>query len=317
MIAQTGAMLSRSFLTWKFCHELLGGRVTAARIVAFFRELSRGFNPMVAHNDQFSQGIAMVLRGESLKASCYVTHAQSLGFLREKMVSSFIRHETPEKFRVETGLVRNHEKGTTSRQCDLLIHEPVQATPLYRWDDFVVVHHHAARAVVEVKSQLFREEFTDLFKVNESVVSLYPPSPIPTFGYGLTGASIDSCAEYIRNALEANRLNFEEGHKHFNWPACFVIQDRHCIGVCPVYKTAGTPIAFCLVDLIQAEDPGYAIDGMETGFFLQIYTAVLAQRMQALQDQVVYRWFNDLPIKPDGKRWVMANGQVGNGNIPL
>src|SRR5436309_2238149 len=114
---------------------------------------------MVANNENFYRGVAMVLHGEILKASSYVPHAGSLGVLREKMVRNFIRHETPERFRVETGLVRNHDKGETSRQCDLLIHEPVLTAPLYRWEDFVVVHHHAARAVVEVKSDLDKRGF--------------------------------------------------------------------------------------------------------------------------------------------------------------
>jgi hypothetical protein len=95
---------------------------------------------MVAHYGDFRRGLAMVLQGESLKAGCYVTHAASLGILREKMVSSFVRDETPERFRVETGFIRNHEMDITSRQCDLLVHEPALEAPLYRWEDFVVVH---------------------------------------------------------------------------------------------------------------------------------------------------------------------------------
>jgi hypothetical protein len=121
---------------------------------------------MVAHNDNFGRGIAMVLQGESLKASCYVTHGTSPGVLREKMVSSFVRHETPDRFRVESGLVRNHDRNCTSRQCDLLVHEPGSAAPLYRWEDFVVVHDTAARAIVEVKSEIDQAHFQQLLDVH-------------------------------------------------------------------------------------------------------------------------------------------------------
>jgi hypothetical protein len=270
---------------------------------------------MVAHLDDFCKGVAMVLQGESLKALCYVPHGASLGSLREQMVRTFVRHETPEKYRVETGLVRNHDTGASSRQCDLLIHDPKETPPLYRWEDFVVIHAFAARAVVEVKSDLCSDTFTDLLRVHESLISLQSPTFIPTFGYGLTGVTFTSCVKYIQDAVSVNRLNRGNAEKHQNWPTCFAIQNRHCIGVCPADGIGGALPAFCIVDLTQADDSAYTADGIETGFFLQIYSEALQQRRQAFAPATVYSWFNALPIRPDGKAWVTPDGTVTQGNI--
>jgi hypothetical protein len=272
---------------------------------------------MFAHLNDFCKGVAMVLRGESLKASCYVKHGYSLGFLREKMVRNFIRHETPERFRVETGLIRNHETEATSRQCDLLIHDQAATSPIYRWEEFVVIHAHAARAVVEVKSKLFDNEFHDLLGLHESIHGLQGSNLIPTFGYGLSGASFDTCIEYVKDAVIENRLNLDDDNRHLNWPNCFVIQDRHCIGVSPLgQKTTGMqPLSFCLVDLGEADDSTYTDDGIETGFFLQIYTAALELKRQAFTDWTVYSWFNGLPLKPNGKAYVTRDGVAHRGNI--
>ena len=128
---------------------------------------------MPFHYDKYCEGIAMVLKGESQKAETYVTHGTSLGTLREKMVGKLIRDETPERFRVETGLIRDQDKDCTSRQCDLLIHEPVDEAPLYRFDDFVIVNSSAARAVIEVKSNLTGTDFGSLLEPRKGDRSIY------------------------------------------------------------------------------------------------------------------------------------------------
>src|SRR5262245_834696 len=116
---------------------------------------------MVFHKLEFCRGVAMVLQGESMRAGCYVSHNASLGGLRERIVSRFIRDETPSRFHVETGLIHNLKTETTSRQCDILVHESANRAPLYRWEDFVVVPSQEARAVVEVKTTLNESGFID------------------------------------------------------------------------------------------------------------------------------------------------------------
>ena len=277
---------------------------------------------MVAHNEDFNRGIAMVLRGESLKAGSYVSHNLSLGVLREKMVSRFVRDETPTRFSVETGLIRNHQAGITSRQCDLLIHEPSIHAPLYRWEDFVVVQDLAARAVVEVKSNLDEKQFEHLLKIHISVISLEMRRPggvfIPTFGYGLRGAAFDTFVAYLKDALTKNRLSAGDNQRHLNLPFCIAVQSRNYLGLRPLSGAVDKPICFCAVDFSQIQAvKKRSMDGYETGAFLQMYSKALEDKRLALPDLELYQWFNSLPLKTEGKVWLKPDGTVTKGNIPL
>ena len=268
------------------------------------------------HHEQFIEGTAKVLQGESLKARPYVTHALSLGILREKMVGSLIRDETPERFKVETGLIRNHDRHATSRQCDLLIHESQNQAPLYRWEDFVVVHDTEARAVIEVKSNLNKEGFSDVLKIHRSVLKLERSGVfIPTFGYGLKGVNFESVVKYVRSAVRKNKINAQPKQRHLNWPFCIAIQQQNLIGIRPLVSETDRPFHFCVVDLKRVTDKEALLDGLETGFFLQLYLDVLKGRSEALIDGVLYTWLNDLPIKDDAKAWVSPDGEVGTGRI--
>lgn len=188
---------------------------------------------MTFHNEDYVNGVALVLRGESMKARAYVTHGSSIGTIRERIVGNFIRHDTPERFRVETGIIRNNEEGDHfSRQCDLLIHEPGILQPIYRYDDFVVVRASEARAVVEVKSQLDKAGFEAFLDVHASVVVLEflktgpIRSRIPTFGYGLEGSSLTTVADYLKDALAQDRLqDYVTGpySPTMNWPSVVAI----------------------------------------------------------------------------------------------
>jgi hypothetical protein len=271
---------------------------------------------MAFHNDDFCRAIAMVLQGESKKAATYVTHAASLGTLREKMVSNFVRHETPERFRVETGLIRNHARNLTSCQCDLLVHDPWWMAPIYRYEDFVVVKHTAAKAVVEVKSNLYEDDFERLLKIHASVLSCCGDK-VPTFGYGLTGATMPTLAEYLQDAIAGKEV--VDGSPFMNWPLCIAVQERNVVGFRPHGSVAGEkdmPFCFCLVDLTKLTNSSATpVDGLETGLFLELYSWMIRDQ-DCFPRVEVYRWFNNLPLLPDGKMWVAPDGKINKGEIP-
>ena len=269
---------------------------------------------MAAQLIDFCRGVAMVLQGESLKAQCYVTHNQSLGVLREKMVRNFIRHESPERYRVETGLIRNHQTGHTSRQCDLLVHDPSQNPPLYRWEDFVVVHTGSARAVVEVKTTLEDREFKQLLEVQDSVSEVQNSDTIRTFGYALDGVKFGTFLDYISMAVIANRLGLTDpAERDVNWPFCVVVQSRRYIGICPARSNE-----FIAVDFTKAKEESFGSDGVETGMFLWFYTKVLEgiSGLSGISSTFVHNWFNSIEIESDGKAWVDTSGTIHYGNIP-
>ena len=259
----------------------------------------------------------MVLQGESLKAGCYVNHGQSLGILREKMVHRFIQDETPERLRVGTGLIRNHNAKLTSKQCDILTYDANNVAPLYRHEDFAIVADIAARAVIEVKSNLYDKEFKDILGINQSLYLMKQRNSklfVPLFGYGLVGATFGSFSEYVQKAITENLLQLHEQQLALNWPYCVAVQERGYIGFCPIYPSQHFPDAFCILNFQEAKDKSITT-GLETGFFLELYGNILGQRGDIISADHLYEWFNKMPIEDTGKHWVTTDGALHTGEI--
>ena len=278
---------------------------------------------MAAFNLDFVRGIAMVLRGECLKANAFVTHSGSLGTLRERMVQRFVRDETPDRFRVETGLINGHS--STSRQCDLLIHEPDYRAPLYRWEDFVVVRSDTARAVVEVKTTLNQQGFNELTAVHNSVMEIELRRPfgmefIPTFGYALEGVTFDTFLEYLRSVVTENPLGdlMQDAPPHLNWPVSIAVHERRYLGFRHLGGSSRIPMCFGAIDLARITgSPDMDLDGIETGFFLQLYEWVLRERQGAMGSGDMSGWVNRLPIPDEAKVWITTDGRIHRGQIPV
>jgi len=271
-----------------------------------------------AYNIDFVRGIAMVLQGECLKAKAHVTHSASIGTLREKMVRKFVRDETPDRFRVETGLISS--QSMTSRQCDILVHEPYSFAPLYRWEDFVVVRSNDARAVIEVKTNLNSEAFEDLMAIHRSVMQIelqFGGGFIPTFGYAINGVTFDSFVTYIQRALSENRLGVEDNRKHLNWPQMIAVHERRYLGFRHLGGSNKLPMCFCAIDFSrQTEQSGEAdLIGIETGYFLQFYEWILREGRNAMNSPTMRMLFNRLPIVDDGKVWITPDGITHRGPI--
>lgn len=272
---------------------------------------------MAAFNVDFVRGIAMVLKGECLKAKAFVTHSGSIGTLRERMVRRFVIDETPDRFRVETGLIRG--AASTSRQCDLLIYDAEHRAPLYRWEDFVVITSANAKAVIEVKTMLNQQGFNELTDVQTSVVSVQGGGFIPTFGYALEGVTFDTFVGYVATVVTQNPLgNVIQGLPlHLNWPVCIAVQNRRYLGFRHLGGRTANPFCFCAIDLSQSTNSSLDldIDGIETGYFLQIYDLVLHDPCNSMWSDILFTWFNQLPVADSGKVWITTDGQIHRGNI--
>lgn len=277
---------------------------------------------MAAHNVEFVRGIALVLQGECLKAKAHVTHSGSLGTLREKMVRKFITDETPERFRVETGLING--VSSTSRQCDILVHEPNYHAPLYRWEDFVVARSDVARAVIEVKTTLNAQTFDELLGVHCSVMEIELRHPyggefIPTFGYAIEGVTFDTFITYLQAAVQNNRLGIDERARHLNWPLMIAVHGRRYLGFRHLGGSTENPMCFCAIDFSRQTVGSEEADlvGIETGYFLQLYEWVLRERLNAMKSNDLFWFFNRLPVVDDGKVWITPDGVIHPGPIVL
>src|SRR6266852_4946966 len=107
------------------------------------------------HPYDYWKAVALAIEAENAKAKIYVAHDASLGTAREAILRRVLVNETPGPYKVKTGLIwaacpEGNREPCVSKQCDLLVYDSHADTPLYRIDDFVVMHYNAAKFIVEV-----------------------------------------------------------------------------------------------------------------------------------------------------------------------
>lgn len=85
-------------------------------------------------------------------------HNPTIGTLTEAVLRDFLARYLPKSVAVEEGFIID-EKGTVSKQCDILIYDHLNYAPYYRINDIVVIPAAAVVAVVEVKTTLNKQIF--------------------------------------------------------------------------------------------------------------------------------------------------------------
>ncbi|MFN0020775.1 MAG: DUF6602 domain-containing protein [Pirellulaceae bacterium] len=260
-------------------------------------------------------GDALILRGHNLKASCYIRHPGELGFLREKMVSLFVRDNTPGKFEVLTGFIHDQMANLVSPQCDILICDNHEIVPLYRWDDLVVVQVAAAKAAIEIKTTVDSAAlFEDIIRWHARIMGL-GVFDVPTLVYSLKAMTFDSAVEQASKAIAANQLRRDDTRRARNVPAVFAANDRHYIMVRPHFSSGvqqsieDVPDAVCCVDFSKSlRFRGTSeLEGIETGCFTQFYKHALSNFLPPF---MIYPWFDAIETEPGGKFWISASGDV-------
>jgi len=236
-------------------------------------------------------------------------------------VARLVRNETPERYRVETGLIRDaaSQNPTNSRQIDLLVHDPTTIVPLYRWEDFVVVSSFAAKAAIEVKSTLDRARFDELIEMHLSVraVNRGVFGTIPTFGYALSGVTFETFSEYLAETIKANRIAtspvYSQEDAYQNLPTCVVVQEGNYIAVTPNQKD-GRDWYCCAIKFVGSD---YS-DGMETGTFIDVYSRLIEPGgCAALGSGAVCSWFNRQQVPDTSKVYIGKDGVIRQGSIEL
>lgn len=268
----------------------------------------------------YTRGIADVLNGENRKASCYVTHPGWLGTLREKIVGTFIRESTPDKFRVETGFIFSDASGgQSSPQCDLLVHDCFNYAPLYRWQDFVVVRSVAAKAAVEVKTTLDSREFGKIASGHAAIAKMSGQCFLPTFAYCLEGMTFDSLVNATSALIRQNPLGLNDDFRVCNFPCCIAVQSRQLIAVRPLSLTPNVPnqrLVSCVIDLGATKGNRAELFGIETGAFLEFYRSAITDSPFGLLAWIVYEWFNMAGVVESAMAWITGDGEVHRGAIP-
>lgn len=76
-----------------------------------------------------------------------------MGTYRESILQALLRKSLPERYHVATGFVYG-----SSRQIDILIYDRIDYAPVFREGDLVVATPASVRAVIEVKTNLTKQE---------------------------------------------------------------------------------------------------------------------------------------------------------------
>jgi hypothetical protein len=245
------------------------------------------------HPEAYWRAVAKGLEAESEKASLYVTHRPSLGVAREAIFRRILIDETPSRYSVKTGLIREKSSdGNVSRQCDLLVYDPTDDTPFYRMGEFVVVCDAMARMVVEVKSNLTKKQLPDILNIWRSTRILSKPTHI--FAY--QGLSFKNFVAEMSNVIKANSIDS---------PPCVAVHSKNYLAIRATHWMSPCPHPYLILDFRRIKGDSF---GMATAYFLQWYFQVLDGG--SLDSNRVTDWFNRVPVTVAAKAKIAPDGTV-------
>lgn len=100
-------------------------------------------------------------------------HRASEGGYCENLLREFIREVLPDRYGVDTGFIKgpSSDPHGCSRQIDVLVHDRLEYSPVFRSGDLVVVLPDAARAAIEVKKTLTSKELAGALDLLASVAA--------------------------------------------------------------------------------------------------------------------------------------------------
>lgn len=166
------------------------------------------------------------------KIKLFTNHGPSIGSYHEALFKTFLKMHLPKSLSIATGFITNGQK--SSRQCDILIYNSAQFSPLFQEGEFVVLGSEAAIAAIEIKANIgsvktIHEAFDNLVSIR-SVAPLARTFLLGFDASGMTALSFElamrnykalSVEQQIRAILILekewlwNCLDINMGHKKF------------------------------------------------------------------------------------------------------
>lgn len=124
---------------------------------------------------RFLQAIADEIVSKSNRIELLINHNVTKGNYREELLRGIFKKYLPKKYEVATGFIEG-----CNRQCDILIYDSQNFSPLFREGDVVVLPEKAVRAVIEVKSTLDSGQLKDAMNLLWDVAR-HRNTPAPIF----------------------------------------------------------------------------------------------------------------------------------------
>jgi hypothetical protein len=124
---------------------------------------------------RFLQAIADEIISKSERIELLIQHNTTKGNYREELLRGILRKYLPKKYEIATGFIEGCE-----RQCDILIYDSQNFSPLFREGDLVVLPEKAVRAVIEVKSTMDSNQLSEALDLLAEVAR-HRNTPAPIF----------------------------------------------------------------------------------------------------------------------------------------
>ncbi|MBU6958956.1 hypothetical protein KRR23_14550 [Pseudomonas sp. CVAP len=122
---------------------------------------------------RFAGSMAGELDALSQRIRLIISHPGTVGTYREGLLQKVLQKHLPERYHVATGFIYG-----CPRQIDILIYDRIEYAPLFREGDLVVIPASAARAVIEVKTNLTTTQLKNSLSLLSDVGALddgFPP----------------------------------------------------------------------------------------------------------------------------------------------
>jgi hypothetical protein len=240
---------------------------------------------------EFWRAIHQLMEAENRQIEIFIHHNHSRGVAREALLRSIILRYTIAPYVVRNGFVHTDDpRNAPHKQCDLLVYDPSIHQPYYQIEELVVAPKEAAKAIVEVKSDLDAEQFQLVRNMNAYARSV--EQPLLSFNYS---------GWLLSNFMDAVLPLAED---IVSLPVGLVVHDQNYLAIRP--QDWKEPIYF-IVDFSRAPpDQGLA---MATAYFVNLYELILRNR-RITEDMIIGWLRNTLTIVPnEAKQWFRSDGQ--------
>lgn len=235
-------------------------------------------------NRAFAGSFASELSELSDRIRLLIQHSSTVGTYRENLLQTLLRKNVPERYHVATGFIYG-----CPRQLDILIYDRIEYAPLFREGDLVVVPKAAVRAVIEVKTDLTKDELKSSLQLLDEVAAF--DDGRPPFFRGIFGfeSSITADAIYaVVTDFHKKEYDLESPDEEFNF-ALISLPFQHLTCVCVLGH------AFASVEYLRNTN-GYL---MPTLVAKSSATGLKAQAAYFQQHLLSY-------LRPDGRQVVKA-----------
>jgi hypothetical protein len=262
---------------------------------------------------EYWRAVAQAINAENRKASLFLKDKHSRGIAREAILRFSIATHTPEPFKVETGFICNIPSNAASgkapelwysSQCDVLVYDPHVARPYYSFDKLAVVSPCAARAVVEVKTDLKGSTLKEILGVWEHIRRVR----IPMFGFAFSGCSFGTFLDKLAAEIRTNPAGV---------PECIAVHRKNYLFVRSAYRLAPRPDKPnhhrpAQYQLAVNFGAGKDQEGIASACFFETYQHWLANTGN---ESLLLDWFNSLELPKEAKVRIDDGGEVTQGQL--